>query len=176
MCCSKAGNPFNTSVLPSPPASSPSPSPSWASPPELAPVQQPSGSSVFQSPPIVRGGINKTSKSMPWITVVGILAIAVLALVLCILLLRYCCKQRQVDDKVAKRHETYAYSGPRATLKDDNSLQKPNYHSERGKWYSYLVCLYFLMLFCFFFNFFGHLNDIFSDVGSEKRCSYEARC
>ncbi|KAL3522219.1 hypothetical protein ACH5RR_015053 [Cinchona calisaya] len=130
----KAGNPFNTSVLPSStvssPSPSPSPSPSKASPPEFAPVQQVTGPPVQQLPQTGRQGTNKTSKSISWIAIVGILVIVVLALGMCLFLSR-CCKRRQVADNTAKRHDAYAYGDRRANHKDDDSLQKPNYQAEK---------------------------------------------
>ncbi|CAI9087541.1 OLC1v1021628C1 [Oldenlandia corymbosa var. corymbosa] len=132
----KDGNPFNTSVLPSPPgpSPSPSPSPSAALPPEIAPGPGATGPSIYQPPPLPGNGGNtkkpKASKGITWVTVAGILAIAVLAFVLCFFVSRYCCKRRRGDDKITKRHEIDAYSGPRATFNSGSSFQKPNYQSE----------------------------------------------
>ncbi|KAL3519672.1 hypothetical protein ACH5RR_017821 [Cinchona calisaya] len=130
----KDGNPFNTSILPSPPVSSPSPSPSSskAYPPELPPVQQSTGPTLQQFPQTgSTKGTTKTSKSISWIAIAGVLVIIVLTLGLCLLLSR-CCKRRQVAEKTGKQHEAHAYSGPRANYKDDHSLQKPTYQAEKA--------------------------------------------
>lgn len=133
----KDGNPFNTTVLPSPPLFSPSPSPSPTAipPPVLVPENQTTGPSSIQFPHARRESNDKTSNNVTWIVVAGLLTVVVLILVTCLFLSR-CWKRRLLDGKTEKRHEIYAYGNPKANSKKDDSFQKPDHQAEKEEAFS----------------------------------------
>lgn len=126
----KDGNPFNTTVLPSPPLSSPLPSPAEAPLPVLVPENQTSGPTSIQFPHTGMERHVKTSKNVTWMVIVGLLVVVALALVLCLFMSR-CCRRRKLDENAEKRHERYAYNNPRTNSKSDDSFQKPGQQTEK---------------------------------------------
>ncbi|CAK9167167.1 unnamed protein product [Ilex paraguariensis] len=130
----RAGNPFNTTIIPSPPASppslSPSPSPSGAPPPKFAPGRHADGPYAPEISHSAKGGKFLTIKSIGWVVIVACFIFIVLALTLCIYLLR-CCQRGQKANKNSKRHETHAYSGSIEGPDHYESLQKPYHYSEK---------------------------------------------
>ncbi|KAL2495028.1 Protein STRUBBELIG-RECEPTOR FAMILY 3 [Forsythia ovata] len=127
---SRGGNPFNTTIIPSPPASPPSLSPSMAPSPHLVPTKQANGPSVFQLPQFGREGKKSTTKTVSWISIAGLLAVVLLALGLCVLMFK-CCKRKKLKEKIAKRYEMGAFDELEQTRKRDQSLPKPFHQVER---------------------------------------------
>ncbi|XP_051128897.1 protein STRUBBELIG-RECEPTOR FAMILY 3-like [Andrographis paniculata] len=121
----KDGNPFNTTVLPSPPALSPS-SPSVAPSPH-------SGADIPHSPPSsFPDSGNKTSKKVVankfvWISIAGLLVI-VLVLVSCLCIHR-CCKAAVTSDN-DKRVETT--DAPPKTMPKQNPLYQAKKATEKS--------------------------------------------
>lgn len=124
----KGGNPFNTSVLPSPLGSSPSLSPIRASPPALAPEFQAAAPEIVLLPN-VRTNV-KSHHRVTWMAIIVLIAVIVIALAACLLLSRYC-KKKQVAEKTVKGHAPYAYGGSRANTIVDDSLHKPQYETRK---------------------------------------------
>lgn len=128
----RAGNPFNTTIIPSPPVISPSPAPFAVLSPDVAPSQPftvPSGQGLQHS-----GGqkSSNSTKHVKVIAIAGLLTLVILGLGVCLLMSRYLKRRRQTQ-KEAKRHHAYAYSSPKGTPKHDQSVQKPYYDAEKGK-------------------------------------------
>ncbi|KAK1420076.1 hypothetical protein QVD17_21393 [Tagetes erecta] len=95
-----AGNPFNTTIIPSPPVSSPSPSSFAPLPPEIGPGIQVFGQPTPDSPHSSRDMKSLMSKKVVWVAIGGILIFIVLAFGLCICLSKRCKKKSTV--KVSK--------------------------------------------------------------------------
>ncbi|XP_031129095.1 protein STRUBBELIG-RECEPTOR FAMILY 3-like [Ipomoea triloba] len=130
----KAGNPFNTTIIPSPPASSPSPSSSSPSPspfgvppPQLVPhrVEATGPSAQLQI-----GQTHNGSRSTRWIVIAGLVIVVLLLLGLCVYMSRYC-KKGQSSNKEHNRHDISAYNLPRENPMYDQSLQKPDYRADK---------------------------------------------
>ncbi|CAI9783833.1 unnamed protein product [Fraxinus pennsylvanica] len=126
---SRGGNPFNTTIIPSP-ASPPSFPPSMAPSPHLAPTKRANGPSASHLPQFEREGKKSTTKSVPWISVAGLLAVVLLALGLCVLMFK-CCKRRKLKEKNSKKYEMGALGILHQTSRQDQYLPKPRYHVER---------------------------------------------
>ncbi|XP_022848098.1 protein STRUBBELIG-RECEPTOR FAMILY 3-like [Olea europaea var. sylvestris] len=124
----REGNPFNTTIIPSPPASSPSLPPSIAPSPHVAPTERANGPSASQLPQFGREGHNSTTKSVSWIAIAGLLAVVLLALGLCALMFK-CCKRRKLKEKTMKKYEMGAFGA--LGHKQDQSLSKPHYQVDR---------------------------------------------
>ncbi|XP_052203404.1 protein STRUBBELIG-RECEPTOR FAMILY 3-like [Diospyros lotus] len=129
----RAGNPFNTTVIPSPPAFAPSPSPSRAPSPELTTGQRAFAPTV----PIIisdsgPGGKFLTTKRVTWIAIAGVLTFIVVALGLCLYMSR-CCKGSQPSSKITKRHEMSEYND--LEKKPKNSEPFPKLYSPLEKGY-----------------------------------------
>ncbi|KAK6149896.1 hypothetical protein DH2020_017421 [Rehmannia glutinosa] len=129
----RAGNPFNTTVIPSPPASPPLLSPAEAPSTRLVSEAPAHGQSV-SPPPESRNSRSKIT----WIAIGGLLVIVLLVLGLCFSMSR-CYKRRKSSEKTAKRHDpglTYGSQTKTAFLKqgkehninitgsDDNDLSR----------------------------------------------------
>ncbi|KAG8385572.1 hypothetical protein BUALT_Bualt03G0059100 [Buddleja alternifolia] len=101
----RTGNPFNTTILPSPPSLPHLLSPSEAPSPQSIP-----GVHVYgPSAPLFPDSRNKEKKSttnkITWIAVAGLLVVIVLLLVLCLSMFR-CCKKRRLSEKTTpKRYD-----------------------------------------------------------------------
>lgn len=122
------GNPFNTTVIPSPPVISPSPSSFGPKPPEIGP-----GLQVFEEPPPEPPHSSGKFKSLlsnkyVWIGIGGFLILIILALGLCFCVSK-CCKKKSTV-KVSKSE--------RAKNSVLNDL-KPSEQRENGK----LACISF---------------------------------
>jgi hypothetical protein len=95
----QAGNPFNTSVLPSPPSSSPSVSPFGAPPPaKIVPGKQ------INAPPVQSITVNSstgqkhvTTKRVMLFVIAGILLTLAIALAIWFVISK-CCKKREIDE------------------------------------------------------------------------------
>lgn len=127
------GNPFNTSVLPSPPAASPTLAPSTNS---SLPGQHPSQVTHKQpedhsSPP----GTSNSSNSTKYIKPIVSAAVVVLILIAIVLGMWFgvakCCKRRQAGDEFTKGNVKPLYEGKGETLKYNASL--PQTHNQAGK-------------------------------------------
>ncbi|KAK6124359.1 hypothetical protein DH2020_041897 [Rehmannia glutinosa] len=129
----RAGNPFNTTVLPSPPASPPLLSPAEAPSTRLVAEAPAHGSSVSPSPES-----RNTRSKITWIAIGGLLVVVLLVLGLCLSMSR-CYKRRKSSEKTAKMHDpglTYGSQTKTAFLKqgkdhsinitgsDDNDLSR----------------------------------------------------
>ncbi|MCD7447378.1 hypothetical protein HAX54_028450 [Datura stramonium] len=127
----RAGNPFNTTAIPSPPMISPSPAPFAMLSPDLAPslpFTVPSGQGLQ---PTERQKSSNSTKHIKLIAIAGLVCLVILGLCVCLLMSRFF-KRRRYAQKEAKRHETYAYSLPKDNPKHDQSVQKPYYDAEKG--------------------------------------------
>lgn len=138
LLCSRTGNPFNTSVIPSPPppalppllVPSGAPSPLGAPSPQLTPGKQAFGPSapITQNSPT--GGNSLTARRVTWIAIAGLLVCIVLALGLCLCMSR-CSKRSQPASEIAKSREMDAYSYPKEP-KIDESFSKLYSPAEKG--------------------------------------------
>ncbi|KAG9158719.1 hypothetical protein Leryth_024011 [Lithospermum erythrorhizon] len=126
---SRAGNPFNTTVMPSPPAVSPSLPPSGTPGPEAAPRGQ---GTLPLPPPVLFDSVepSRQTKGISWIVVGGVVLLIVFALGLC-LLVSLCCKRRKTSKKVAKNHEMCEVSERKENPKPGQSLDKPLHQTEK---------------------------------------------
>lgn len=127
----RAGNPFNTTIIPSPPMISPSPAP-FALSPGLAPSLPyivPPGQEL--QPSEGQNSSNST-KHVKLIAIAGLVSLVILGLGVCLLMSQFC-KRRRETQKEIKRHETYDHSLPKAkgNPKHDQSLQNPCYDAEK---------------------------------------------
>ncbi|KAL5715626.1 hypothetical protein ACHQM5_017420 [Ranunculus cassubicifolius] len=143
------GNAFNSTNAPIPSPTSPLPSPTSPLPP--TPFSRPPPSGRIPRTQTTPGGIPRnqtdgssasdnsnstsskkfwTSKRVVWIAIAGVLVLIVIAIGIMFLVSK-CCKERQEADKIAKRHERYAYAGTNERPKDSGSLVQPNMRSEK---------------------------------------------
>ncbi|XP_058196729.1 protein STRUBBELIG-RECEPTOR FAMILY 3-like isoform X1 [Rhododendron vialii] len=147
----RTGNPFNTSVIPSPPAlpplpppsSPPSPSgasgassPSGAPSPtgatsQLTPGIQALGPSAPGTPNSSTGLKSLTTNRVTWIAIAGLIICAVLGLTLCFCVPK-CCKRSQPASEIAKSREMDAYNYTKAQPKIDESFSKLYSPMEKG--------------------------------------------
>ncbi|XP_073061438.1 protein STRUBBELIG-RECEPTOR FAMILY 3-like isoform X2 [Primulina eburnea] len=124
------GNPFNTTIIPSPPSPSPllypleAPSP-WSAPSVI--VNGPSASRLPESGRKMKP--NNTASKITWIPIVGLFVVLVLALGVCFFLFR-CCR-RKFSEKIVKNQEMEKHSDMTQTHKHDQSSQKPLYQVEK---------------------------------------------
>lgn len=126
----RAGNPFNTTVIPSPPMISPSPAPFAMLSPNLAPSLPSTVPSGQGLQPAGRQKSSNSTKHIKLIAIAGLVSLVILGLGVCLLMSRFF-KRRRGAQKEAKRHETYAYSSPKGNRKHDQSMQKPYYDAEK---------------------------------------------
>lgn len=150
ICCRRAGNPFNTTVIPSPPASPPSLSPFGAPPPQVVPGKQPNEPST---PSIAitssRGQKFMTTKRLMWFSIAGLLILIALALALWLFLSK-CCKRKPETNKIDKM-QLGAFNTPKENPSHNESLVKPHNHLETGK--LMLATLLQQYLLCFSYSF-----------------------
>ncbi|XP_073139170.1 protein STRUBBELIG-RECEPTOR FAMILY 3-like isoform X2 [Henckelia pumila] len=113
------GNPFDTTILPSPPASPPSSYSDVLSPPS-APGTKADGPSASQ----LLGSRRKEKKSgITWIGIAGLLVTAILASVLCLFMSRRC--RRRLSEKNSNRRSTGMGNVLMGTHTQEKSLRKP---------------------------------------------------
>ncbi|XP_011096273.1 protein STRUBBELIG-RECEPTOR FAMILY 1 [Sesamum indicum] len=126
----RAGNPFNTTILPSPPAPPPILPPSRAPSPQSVP-----GAQVhIPSAPLPESGRDEkkhTTNKITWIAVGGLLVVLVLLVVLCLSMSR-CCRGRRLSEKTSTRHEMGTYGVLPETHRRDQSSRNPLYEVEKG--------------------------------------------
>ncbi|KAJ7968491.1 protein STRUBBELIG-RECEPTOR FAMILY 3-like [Quillaja saponaria] len=101
------GNPFNTTIIPSPPAASPSPV-TGAPSSEDVPWKHANGPSVSHVPTITSARKFLTAKRVIWIAVAGVLIFVALGLLLFML----CYSRRRLRNQNAKRLGIGVYKGP----------------------------------------------------------------
>ncbi|KAJ8545564.1 hypothetical protein K7X08_018147 [Anisodus acutangulus] len=127
----RAGNPFNTTVIPSPPMISPSLAPFAVLSPGLAP-SLPSTIPLGQGlEPTGRQKSINTTKHVKLIAIAGLVSLVILGLGVCLLMSRFF-KRRRKAQKEATRHETHGYSLPKGNPKHDQSVQKPYYDAGKA--------------------------------------------
>ncbi|KAI3456284.1 hypothetical protein Pfo_012947 [Paulownia fortunei] len=127
----RAGNPFNTTIIPSPPVSPPLLSPSEAPSTQSAPGAQVHGPSTSPFPESGREEKKNTTNKITWIAIGGLLVVVVLVLGLCFSMSR-CCKGRRLSEKTAKRHEMGTYGTLTETHKRDHSSRSPFYQVQKA--------------------------------------------
>lgn len=129
-CGRRTGNPFNTTILPSPPASSPV---SHAPSPELAPSPGDNvhGQILSPLPQSGREEEKSSSSKITWIAVGGLLVVLLLLLGLC-LSIALCCKGRKSLEKIFKSNETGTYGNLTETHKKDDSSQNTLHKVPQG--------------------------------------------
>ncbi|XP_057963208.1 protein STRUBBELIG-RECEPTOR FAMILY 3-like isoform X2 [Malania oleifera] len=123
----KDGNPFNTTVIPSPPALAPppataptSPAPSSSltpSPEQWHQGRQPNRPSAPETSSSATAWRFLTTKRIVWVSIGGTFIILVIAVVSLFLISR-CCRRRQVANKIAKKHDISANIGPKPAFND----------------------------------------------------------
>lgn len=139
----KAGNPFNTTVIPSPPAFSPlSPlSPFRAPSPQSDPPAQ-----VYGPPtsPLPETGTEKkkTTNKIAWIAIAGLFVLVALVLGVCLSMFR-CCKRRSSSDKTAKMHEVGTYGALKGAHKRDHQSPKNPFTPIQKGGFIFLILLLF---------------------------------
>ncbi|KZV14534.1 protein STRUBBELIG-receptor FAMILY 3 [Dorcoceras hygrometricum] len=123
------GNPFNTTMIPPPPSSSPLLSPLEAPSPWPAPSAIVNGPPAARLPESGRKTKHNTTSSITWIPIVGLLVVVALALGVCFFLFR-CCR-RKFSEKAGKNEEMEKHGVVTKTHKHDQSSQKPLYQVEK---------------------------------------------
>ncbi|CAN4078996.1 unnamed protein product [Withania somnifera] len=120
-----AGNPFNTTIIPSPPIISPSAAPFSALSPNLAPslpFTLPPGQGLQ---PSGRQTSSNSNRRIKLIAIAGLVSLVILGLGVCFSMSRFF-KRRREAQKEAKRHETYDYSLPKGN--PENQFVQKTYH------------------------------------------------
>lgn len=122
MLCRKDGNPFNTTILPTPqaapqaaPSASPARAPSSLEEPLWHRVNGPSSSPIILKSGEPRRFLN--AKAIAWIAITGVSIVA--TLILCLLFSRWFKAKRR--DKIAKEHYFDTYKGSTEKPKHDES-------------------------------------------------------
>ncbi|KAL5162794.1 Protein STRUBBELIG-RECEPTOR FAMILY 8 [Glycine soja] len=125
----KDGNPFNTTIIPSPPAASPEPA-AMAPSPEKSPWKVTHNpSDTIKAPiPAIAGRSFKTTK-LVWIVGAGFLIF--IALGVCLLML-WCFKRRQ-ENKKYKKHNTNVYTRSLHKRTSSDSPFEATTDKEKGK-------------------------------------------
>ncbi|XVF27692.1 hypothetical protein REPUB_Repub14bG0130800 [Reevesia pubescens] len=121
----KDGNPFNTTILPSPPAALP-PFIAWAPSPSEGSRGAAGGPSSQELPQWAKARTFWTNKRVIGIAAAGLIGLVVLGVLL--LLVWRCCKGNKNSD----RHGVNAYKGPNEKLSQINkSSSEPTYQTEK---------------------------------------------
>uniref|UniRef100_A0A5B6Z0I9 Protein kinase domain-containing protein n=1 Tax=Davidia involucrata TaxID=16924 RepID=A0A5B6Z0I9_DAVIN len=129
----KDGNPFNSTITPLPPPTSPTTTPpvpplSGAPSSERTPGKQADGPSVTEESNSKRTRL--TTKSIVGISIAGVFLFIILVLGLLLFMPR-CCRGRQAADRFSKRHEIAPYIGSRENTTDNESLVQPSNQTEK---------------------------------------------
>lgn len=127
----QAGNPFNTTFIPSSPASPPSQSPTGAPPPEEFPTIQPNEPAAPENSHSSKSQKFLTTKRVVWTAIAALIIVIVLVLGLW-LFMSSCCKGSPVSKKVPKRREMDVDYGPKDNPKQNMTLLKPYSHNGEG--------------------------------------------
>ncbi|XVE87974.1 hypothetical protein DITRI_Ditri19aG0031000 [Diplodiscus trichospermus] len=121
----KDGNPFNTTILPSPPAALP-PFIAWAPSPLEGHKGPVGGPSSVELPQWAKARTFWTNKRVIWVAAAGLIALVVLGGLL--LLLWRCCKAKKNSD----RYGVNAYKGPSEKISQIDKLSsQPAYQMEK---------------------------------------------
>ncbi|XP_042508462.1 protein STRUBBELIG-RECEPTOR FAMILY 3-like isoform X2 [Macadamia integrifolia] len=128
----KDGNPFNTSIGPSPPpsATSQTPLPSGAPPSKVPLEKQANGPSSLEESSPARGNKFWTTTRIVWISITGVLVFIIVLLGL-VFFMASCCKEREEADVFAKRHKVGSYKGPKQRPTYNGSMAQPNNQTEK---------------------------------------------
>ncbi|GKV03882.1 hypothetical protein SLEP1_g16121 [Rubroshorea leprosula] len=135
----KDGNPFNSTIAPLPPPTSPlsptrAPPPSgtppsgWVPPSGQAPGKRADGPSAAEGSGTEGKKKFLTTKRVVWISIAVVISFIVLVLV-CLLLIPKCTRRREEADEIFKRHQVGAYRGNREHPGDEGSL--PTNHMDK---------------------------------------------
>ncbi|PIN19750.1 Serine/threonine protein kinase [Handroanthus impetiginosus] len=127
----RAGNPFNTTILPSAPASSPVLPPSEAPSPHSPRRAHPHGPSSSPLPEIGMERKKNTSSKITWIAIKGLFVVIVLLVGLCLYMSR-CCKRQRLSEETAKMHEMGTYGVVQETHKKDPSSLNTIYKVQKA--------------------------------------------
>ncbi|OMO65068.1 hypothetical protein COLO4_31543 [Corchorus olitorius] len=123
----KDGNPFNTTILPSPPAALP-PYIAWAPSPFGGPRGPNGEPSTAELPQWTKARKFWTNQRVIWIAVAGLVAILLLGVLL--LLVWRCCKGRQ-ENKNSDKPGVDAYEGPKKLNQINKSSSQPTYQTDK---------------------------------------------
>ncbi|XAR66417.1 Non-specific serine/threonine protein kinase [Bertholletia excelsa] len=119
----RSGNPFNTTVLPSPPTFPPLQPPALAPSPKLSPQRHAFGPSEPQISNFTTAGRVSAAKKISWIVIACLLIFVLLVLGLCLCFFRRC-KGSLPSSKIAKRQEMSVYTEPSEKPKKNESFPK----------------------------------------------------
>ncbi|KAL5839639.1 hypothetical protein ACOSQ4_012247 [Xanthoceras sorbifolium] len=122
----KDGNPFNTTIIPSPPVALP-PSPAEAPSSGEAPGNQADGPSAIEIPKSLRARKLSTTTLVIWVAVIG--ASVLFALGVCLFMWR-CCKSSQ-RSRDAERNNVDAYKGVGEKSNDNKASLRPSSRVEK---------------------------------------------
>ena len=129
--CRKSGNPFNTSIIPSPPAVAPSPAPVALSP-EKSPWKVANRPSAPTETMHASARKSFIAKNVIWIAAAGFSIF--IALGICLFMM-WCCKRRP-EKKNAKKHDTGFFVKPlnKPTFSDTfSAVSEVTSQEEKGK-------------------------------------------
>ncbi|OMO76510.1 hypothetical protein CCACVL1_15609 [Corchorus capsularis] len=124
----KDGNPFNTTILPSPPAALP-PSIAWAPSPFGGPRVPNGEPSTAELPQWAKARKFWTNQRVIWIAVAGLVAILLLGVLL--LLVWRCCKGRQGNKNSDKPGVDAYEEGPKKLNQINKSSSQPTYQTDK---------------------------------------------
>ncbi|KAL5774562.1 hypothetical protein ACOSP7_012119 [Xanthoceras sorbifolium] len=122
----KDGNPFNTTIIPSPPVALP-PSPAEAPSSGEAPGNQADGPSAIEIPKSLRARKLSKTTLVIWVAVIG--ASVLFALGVCLFMWR-CCKSSQ-RSRDAERNNVDTYKGVGEKSNDDKASLRPSSRVEK---------------------------------------------
>uniref|UniRef100_A0A5B6Z074 Protein kinase domain-containing protein n=1 Tax=Davidia involucrata TaxID=16924 RepID=A0A5B6Z074_DAVIN len=130
----KDGNPFNSTIAPLPPPTSPT-TPSPAPPLSGAPSSAQTAGKQAEGPSATEESNSKTrkfltTKRIVWISIAGGLLFIILALAL-FLFRPSCCRGKREADRISKRHEVAPYIGSRENTIDNGPLVQPSNQTEK---------------------------------------------
>ena len=110
MLCRKDGNPFNTTIIPSPPAAAPAPEAMAPSPEKLPRKAANSPSMTVKAPMPAIARRSFKAKSIVWIAGAGILIFIALGIGVCLFMLW--CLKRRPRNKNNEKHDGGVYPRP----------------------------------------------------------------
>nr|GMD30036.1 protein STRUBBELIG-RECEPTOR FAMILY 3-like [Ipomoea batatas] len=122
----KDGNPFNSSIVPSPP-----PTPSPAPPSDKKPGKQVDAPSPTEQPNSKKSKISAATRRIVWISIVAVISfiMLVLAILLC---LAKCLKKRQDTHRIPSRLEIAPPVASRMSPSDNGSMVQPGHDLKKA--------------------------------------------
>nr|GLL34770.1 protein STRUBBELIG-RECEPTOR FAMILY 3-like [Ipomoea trifida] len=122
----KDGNPFNSSIVPSPP-----PTPSPAPPSDKKPGKQVDAPSPIEQPNSKKSKISAATRRIVWISIVAVISfiMLVLAILLC---LAKCLKKRQDTHRIPSRLEIAPPVVSRRSPSDNGSMVQPGHDLKKA--------------------------------------------